>query len=142
MPRSMLVVLAVVLAALVFAPAAFAQEDDNPSADDLEGDDRGGQRAFDDNPSADDLRGDDRGSEGSLHDDPSAGDLAGDDRGGEDGFDDNPTGDDVMARASESTGTDASVLPDTGGMPVLLAAAGVLLAGCGVMAVMLMRRTS
>jgi hypothetical protein len=54
MRRSLMLVLVVGLAALVFAPAAFAQ-DDNPSADDLGGDDRGGQRAFDDNPTGDDA---------------------------------------------------------------------------------------
>jgi len=51
-----MLVLAVMLAALVFAPAAFAQ-DDNPTADDLGGDDRGAERGFDDNPSRDDLGG-------------------------------------------------------------------------------------
>jgi uncharacterized membrane protein YkoI len=53
-----MLVLVVALAALVFAAAAFAQ-DDNPSADDLRGDDRGGARGFDDNPSRDDLGADD-----------------------------------------------------------------------------------
>ncbi len=43
-------ILVVALGALVFAPAALA-EDDNPSGDDLGGDDRGGERAFDDNHS-------------------------------------------------------------------------------------------
>lgn len=52
MRRSLM--LAVALAALVFAPAAFAQ-DDNPSGDDPRGDDRGGERGFDDNPSRDDI---------------------------------------------------------------------------------------
>jgi hypothetical protein len=36
-------------------PTAAAGGDDNPSADDLGGDDRGGQRAFDDNPTGDDA---------------------------------------------------------------------------------------
>jgi uncharacterized membrane protein YkoI len=58
MRRSLMLVLVVALAALVFAAAAFAQ-DDNPSADDLRGDDRGGARGFDDNPSRDDLGADD-----------------------------------------------------------------------------------
>jgi uncharacterized membrane protein YkoI len=62
MRRSLVLVLVVVLAALVFAPAAFTQ-DDNPSADDLGGDDRGGARGFDDNPSRDDLRADDNGAD-------------------------------------------------------------------------------
>ena len=52
----------VVLAALVFAPAAFTQ-DDNPSADDLRADDRAGARGFDDNPSRDDLGADDNSAD-------------------------------------------------------------------------------
>jgi uncharacterized membrane protein YkoI len=62
MRRSLMLVLVVALAALVFAPAAFTQ-DDNPSADDLRGDDRGGARGFDDNPSRDDLGADDNGAD-------------------------------------------------------------------------------
>ena len=61
MRRFLMVVLVVALAALVFAPAAFTQ-DDNPSADDLRADDRGGARGFDDNPSRDDLGADDNGA--------------------------------------------------------------------------------
>src|SRR5215217_924658 len=60
--RRFLMLVMVVLAALVFAPAAFTQ-DDNPSADDLRGDDRGGARGFDDNPSRDDLGADDNGAD-------------------------------------------------------------------------------
>jgi hypothetical protein len=60
MRRSLVLVLVVALAVLVFAPAAFTQ-DDNPSADDLRGDDRAGARGFDDNPSRDDLGADDNG---------------------------------------------------------------------------------
>ncbi len=62
MRRSLMLVLVVALTALVFAPAAFTQ-DDNPSADDLRGDDRGGARGFDDNPSRDDLGADDNGAD-------------------------------------------------------------------------------
>ena len=62
MRRSLMLVLVVALAALVFAPAAFTQ-DDNPSADDLRGDDRAGARGFDDNPSRDDLGVDDNGAD-------------------------------------------------------------------------------
>ena len=62
MRRSLVLVLVVVLAALIFAPAAFSQ-DDNPSADDLRGDDRVGARGFDDNPSRDDLGADDNGAD-------------------------------------------------------------------------------
>ena len=62
MRRSLMVVLVVALAALLFAPAAFSQ-DDNPSADDLRGDDRPGARGFDDNPSRHDLGADDNGAD-------------------------------------------------------------------------------
>jgi uncharacterized membrane protein YkoI len=62
MRRSLMLVLVVALAVLVFAPAAFTQ-DDNSSADDLRGDDRGGARGFDDNPSRDDLGADDNGAD-------------------------------------------------------------------------------
>ena len=62
MRRSLVLVLVVALAALVFAPAAFTQ-DDNPSADDLRGDDRVGARGFDDNPSRDDLGADDNSAD-------------------------------------------------------------------------------
>lgn len=146
MRRSLTLVLGVALAALVFAPAAFAQ-DDNPSADDLREDDRGGERGFDDNPSRDDLGADDNGGG----------------RAGR-GFDDNPTGDDVVASpaasASAASGDDDATanasaeagdddaattvgrLPETGGAPLLSVAAGVLLLGGGVATVMLMRRAS
>jgi hypothetical protein len=163
MRRTLMVVLVVALATLVFVPAAFAQ-DDNPSADDLRGDDRegdrGGEQGFDDNPSRDDL--------------------GADDNGGGRGFDDNPIGDDLMASptASASASTTASAtasatptaatvgdddatatatteagdddatasvgggLPRTGGVSLLAVAAGVLLVGSGIMAAMLMRRSS
>jgi uncharacterized membrane protein YkoI len=62
MRRSLMLVLVVALAALVFAPAAFSQ-DDSPSADDLRGDDRVGARGFDDDPSRDDLGADDNGAD-------------------------------------------------------------------------------
>ncbi len=58
MRRFLILVLMVALAALVFVPAALAQ-DDSPTGDDLGGDDRGGERGFEDNPSRDDLREDD-----------------------------------------------------------------------------------
>jgi hypothetical protein len=136
-----MLVLAVVLAALVFAPAAFAQ-DDNPSKDDLREDDRGSERGFDDNPGGDDLRVDDRDG------------VRGD-------FDDNPTGDDVVASptasasstasatptatasANNSPGTDTTALPNTGGTPtgsLLPAVAGILLVGSGIVAATLLRR--
>ena len=49
MRRCLMLVVAVALAALVFAPAVFAQ-DDNPTGDDLGGDDHCEVRGFDDNP--------------------------------------------------------------------------------------------
>ena len=61
MRRSLMLVV-VALAVVVFAPAAFTQ-DDNPSADDLRADDRVGARGFDDNPSRDDLGADDNGAD-------------------------------------------------------------------------------
>ena len=147
MRRTLMLVLVVALAALVFAPAAFAQ-DDNPTVDDLRADDRGGERGFDDNPSRDDL--------------------GANDNGGSRGFDDNPTRDDLVASPSPSatstssatptasatstssatpdvgasSTTDAGVLPETGGVPLLSAAAGLLLVGSGIATVMLMGRTS
>jgi uncharacterized membrane protein YkoI len=62
MRRSLMLVLVVALAVLVFAPAAFTQ-DDNPSAHDLRADDRAGARGFDDNPSRDDLGADDNSAD-------------------------------------------------------------------------------
>jgi hypothetical protein len=141
MRRSLMLALVVALAALVFAPAAFAQ-DDNPTGDDFGGDDRGSERGYDDNPSRDDL-----GAHDSCRNRT---------------FDDNPTGDDVMTtptssatstasatpRASvkpdiaASPSTDAGMLPDTGGVHLLSVAAEVLLIGSGIMVIRLMRRTS
>jgi cobalamin biosynthesis Mg chelatase CobN len=60
MRRAVLLVMAVALATLVFAPVAMAQ-DDNPGVEDRGMDDRGfddnggGARTFDDNPGADDV---------------------------------------------------------------------------------------
>ena len=62
MRRSLMLVVVVALAVVVFAPAAFTQ-DDNPSADDLRADDRVGARGFDDNPSRDDPGADDNGAD-------------------------------------------------------------------------------
>jgi hypothetical protein len=137
MRRALTLVLVVALGALIFAPGALAQ-DDNPTGDDLGGEDRGGERAFDDNPSGDDL--------------------GADDNGGDDAFDDNPTGDDPGAsstssatatasatatpEASTSPRPDAGVLPRTGGPSLLAVAAGVLLVGGGITATMLLRRNS
>jgi hypothetical protein len=48
----------------------------------------------------------------------------------------------VTSSASMSPRTDAGTLPHTGGVPLLPVAAGILLVGCGVIATMVMRRTS
>ncbi len=62
MRKSLMLVVVVALAVVVFAPAAFTQ-DDNPSADDLRADYRVGARSFDDNPSRDDPGADDNGAD-------------------------------------------------------------------------------
>jgi hypothetical protein len=140
MRRTLMVVLVVALATLVFVPAAFAQ-DDNPSADDLRGDDRegdrGGEQGFDDNPSRDDLMASPTAS-ASASTTASATASA------------TPTAatvgdDDATATATTEAGDDdatASVgggLPRTGGVSLLAVAAGVLLVGSGIMAALLMR---
>jgi hypothetical protein len=123
MRRSLILALVVALAALVFAPAAFAQ-DDNPTGDDLGGDDRGGERAFDDNPTGDDLMASPSASAAGGDDDATATGRAG------------AGGDDDVA---DSVG---GSLPDTGGISLLSGAAGVLfLVGSGITAAMLLRRT-
>jgi hypothetical protein len=108
MCKFLMVVVMVALAALVFAPPAFAQ-DDNPTGDDLGGDDRGGERGFDDNPSRDD-RGEVRAfDDNPTGDDLGGDDLRGDDRGGARRFDDNPTGDDVMSSATATAAPMANI---------------------------------
>jgi len=94
-------------------PTATAGGDDNPSADDLRGDDRGGQRVFDDNPTGDDATAT-----------ASATATAG------------------AGRDDDAAASVGGSLPDTGGMSVLPGAAGVLfLVGSGITAAMLLRRT-
>jgi hypothetical protein len=126
MRRWLMLVLVVALAALVFAPAAFAQ-DDNPTGDDL------GLQSFDDNPTGDDVV---TTSTATATPTSSATPTA------------TPTANDatpsatVMSSVSASSRADASALPVTGGLPLLSIAAGVLLVGAGIMAAKLMRRTS
>jgi putative cell wall-binding protein len=120
MRRCLMLVVAVALAALVFAPAAFAQ-DDNPSGDDLRGDDRGGVRGFDDNPTGDDVV-----ASPTATATPTASAT--------------PT---ATVSATDDSGTDTTALPTTGGAPILSllsAVAGVLLIGSGTAAAMLLRR--
>lgn len=126
MRRSLMVVLVVALAALVFAPAAFAQ-DDNPTGDDL-----GGLQGFDDNPTGDDVVAT---STATATPTPSATPTA------------TPTGDatpsaTMTSDVSASPRAGASALPRTGGVPVLSVAAGILLVGAGIMAAKMMRRSS
>jgi hypothetical protein len=132
MRRWLMLVLVVALAALVFAPAAFAQ-DDNPTGDDL------GLQSFDDNPTGDDVVTTSTGTAtptSSATPTPSASPTA------------TPTANDatpsatVTSSVSASPRADASALPVTGGLPLLSIAAGVLLVGAGIMAAKLMRRTS
>jgi carbohydrate-binding DOMON domain-containing protein len=118
MRRWLMLVLVVALAALVFAPAAFAQ-DDNPT-----GDDAVTTSTATATPTS------------SATPTPSATPTA------------TPTANDatpsatVTSSVSASPRADASALPVTGGLPLLSIAAGVLLVGAGIMAAKLMRRTS
>ena len=132
MRRSLMLVLMVALAALVFAPAAFAQ-DDNPTGGDL------GLQSIDDNPTGDDVVTISTATAtptSSVTPTPSATPTA------------TPTANDatpsatVMSSVSASPRADASALPVTGGLPLLSIAAGILLVGAGIMAAKLMRRTS
>jgi hypothetical protein len=138
MHRAMMVVLVVALGALIFAPAAFAQ-DDNPTGDDLRGDDRGGERGFNDNLTGDDVMASPTAtatptssatssatSTPTASATPTATATA----------TDAPAGDARPPRAK------AGGLPRTGGVPWLSAAAGILLVGSGIAAATLMRRTS
>lgn len=117
-----MVVLTVALAALVFAPAAFAQ-DDNPTGDDLGGDDRGGVRGFDDDPTGDDVMSSPTAtatSTGSATSTPSA----------------TPTASGTVAAAAQYKKS-ATALPDTGGSvptTVLAIGTGALLVAGGLLA--------
>ena len=132
MRRSLMVVLVVALAALVFAPAAFAQ-DDNPTGDDL-----GGLQGFDDNPTGDDVVATSTATATptpSATSTPSAPPTA------------TPTGAatpsaTVTSDVSASPRAGASALPRTGGVPVLSVAAGISLVGAGIVAAKMMRRSS
>jgi cytoskeletal protein RodZ len=138
MHRAMIVALVVVLGALIFAPAALAQ-DDNPTGDDLRGEDRGDERGFDDNPTGDDVMASPTATAtptssatSSATSTPTASAT--------------PTATTTAAVAStEDTRphrAKASGLPRTGGVPWLAVAAGILLVGSGLTAAALARRTS
>jgi cytoskeletal protein RodZ len=138
MHRTMMVVLVVALGALIFAPTAFAQND-NPTGDDLRGDDRGGERGFDDNPTGDDV-----GASLTATATPTASATS--------TATSTPTASATPTATATATETSAgearphrakaSGLPRTGGVPWLSVAAGILLVGSGIMAATLTRRTS
>ena len=138
MHRVMMVVLAVTFGALIFAPAAFAQ-DDNPTGDDLRGDDRGGERRFDDNPTGDDVVASPTATATSTS---SATSTATSTPTASATPTATATATETSAREARATRADAKGLPRTGGVPWLSVAAGVLLIGSGIMASTLMRRTS
>ena len=119
-----MLVLAVMLGALLFAPAAFAQ-DDNPTGDDLGGDDRnGGVRGFDENPTGDDAAVSPTATASSTASATPTSSAT-------------PT-----ATGSPGAGT-TTALPNTGGTPMRsspAAAAGVLSIGSGIAAALLPRR--
>jgi LPXTG-motif cell wall-anchored protein len=122
MRRFLMLVLMVALAGLVFAPAASAQ-DDNPTGDDLGGDDRGGERGFDDNPTGDDIMS----SPTSTATPTSSATPA---------ATGTPTASATAAAAAQYKNS-ATVLPDTGGSvptAVLEIGAGALLVGGGLLA--------
>jgi hypothetical protein len=129
MGRSLMLVLAAALAVGVFAPAAFAQ-DDNPRGDDLGRDDSNrryeGVYIYDDDPTGDDVVSTPTATAtptSSATATPSATVTSG---GG----------------VSASPRADASALPGSGGVPVLSVALGLLLVGAGIVAAMLLRRSS
>ena len=111
MRRSLMLVLAVMIAALVFAPAAFAQ-DDNPSGDDV-----GASPTATASPSAS------ASSTASATPTSSATPSA------------------TASASSSPDASTTTVLPETGGTPMGFSlAAGVLLIGTGLAAAMLLRR--
>jgi hypothetical protein len=138
MHRAMMVVLVVALGALTFAPAAFAQ-DDNPTGDDLGGDDRGGERGFDDNPTGDDVMASPAATATPTSSATSTATST-------------PTASATPTATATATVTSAddarphrakaSGLPRTGGVPWLPVAAGILLVGSGITAAALAPRTS
>ena len=138
MRRSVLLVLSVALAVLVFAPVAAAQSDDR-GADDRGMDARGADdRGFDDR-GMDDRGMDDRGMDDSATASPVPGASAS--TSATSSASASPT----SSATSSATPTPSSELPDTGGaalIPLLSVTALALLVGSGVIATVLVRRTS
>ena len=144
MHRVMMVVLVVALGALIFAPAAFAQ-DDNPSGDDLRGDDRGGERGFVDNPTGDDVTASPAATAtptSSATSTSSAMSTATSTPTASATPTATATSEVTSARDARAPRADAKGLPRTGGVPWLAVAAGILLVGSGITAATLVRRTS
>jgi hypothetical protein len=135
MGRSLMLVLAAALAVGVFAPAAFAQ-DDNPRGDDLGRDDSNrryeGVYIYDDDPTGDDVV-----STPTATSTPTSSATS------------TPTASATPSATVTSGGgvsasprADASALPGSGGVPMLSVALGLLLVGAGIVAAMLLRRSS
>jgi hypothetical protein len=144
MGRSLMLVLAAALAVGVFAPAAFAQ-DDNPRGVDLGRDDSNrryeGVYIYDDDPTGDDVVSTATATPtSSATATPSATPTA----------TSTPTASATPSATVTSGGggvsasprADASALPGSGGVPVLSVALGLLLVGAGIVAAMLLRRSS
>src|SRR5215207_4589141 len=132
MRRSLMLVLAAALAVLVFAPAAFAQ-DDNPTGDDPDGV-YDGVYIYDDNPTGDAVVATSTATTTPTSSATSSATST------------PPASATPSATAtsgvSVSPRAGATALPGSGGVPVLSLAAGILLMGAGIVAAMLMRRTS
>jgi cytoskeletal protein RodZ len=145
MGRSLMLVLAAALAVGVFAPAAFAQ-DDNPRGDDLGRDDSNrryeGVYIYDDDPTGDDVVATPTATStpaSSATSTPSTTPTS----------TSTPTASATPSATVTSGGgvsasprADASALPGSGGVPVLSVALGLLLVGAGIVAAMLLRRSS
>ena len=160
MRRSILLVLSVALALLVFAPVAMAHSDDVGNDDrgvhargndDVGFDDRGVHlRSADDN-GMDDRGMDDRGFDDSATASPAASASATgsasakSSASGSASASTSPTSSAASSAASSATSAPSKVLPDTGGvylLPVLSAAVLALLIGSGLIATILARRAS
>ena len=143
MRRSLMLVLAAALAVLVFVPTALAQ-DYNATGDNLGGDEPNGAYdgiyIYDDNPTGDDAVATPTAAAtpaSSATSTPGATSTAAS----------TPTASatpsaTVTSSVSASPRAAASALPSSGGVPVLSVAVGIFLVGAGIVAPMLLRRTS
>jgi hypothetical protein len=152
MGRSLMLVLAAALAVGVFAPAAFAQ-DDNPTRDDLGGDDPDGiyhgVYIYDDNPAGDDVGATPTATAtltssatstptASATSTPSATPTS----TSMPSASATPSATVTSGGVSASPHAGASALPGSGGVPMLSVALGLLLVGAGIVAAMLSRPSS